>query len=678
MRYLKYILVIAASLTLFACGNNNGGTFTGTGVISLNGGNGGTTAGGNGGSITTGTVFGDLKFHAGGVVDASFSLPSLAPNFGDNHAFVATDTPVASSVSSTPGTYYVLSGDSNLYLVNSSGVGVPVTGLTVNPGGTLHLPSTTVPTVIAGGVVINGTVTSDGNALDLRSNSFLVINLGGVVNTMPPAGTIATSGSLTLISTNGVLINQGTVDSSGVTGSGTAAGSITLEAGTFLYNTNRVSAKGDGAGDGGAIQLLADRGSVATSGTIDASGGNGTTGGNGGSLTFAGGIAEIGRVVVAGTVTSNGGTGSAGNGGNGGAAITLTSNSGGILVNATISAKGGEGMGALSVGGNGCPALSFTNNVSTIAASSLEVSPEGIKVAGNITMDGGPGGAQGGNGGVITVSSNYATAALPGFASAEFFGYPAVYLNGGASTGGNGGAGGQMFCDLSTPFGIVSVDLPAGGVINEVAISARGGDGNLTAGSGGTGGAGGALRFTTPADAGDGGTADPTRTLVTNSGAIDVSSGAGDTGGVAGSVTMSSYGNLTNSGGITARGGRGTTNGNGGGSVSLASAINVVNSGGIVVSGGDGNTGGLGGSVSISSGNQTTTAAIAANGGTSLNGGNGGNGGTIDLISEYALTNRSSLNVARGSGGSTNSATNGTITIDGVQMATALPASGAI
>ena len=52
MRYLKYILVVAASLALFACGNKSG-TATGTGVISLSGGNGGSGAGGNGGKIIT-------------------------------------------------------------------------------------------------------------------------------------------------------------------------------------------------------------------------------------------------------------------------------------------------------------------------------------------------------------------------------------------------------------------------------------------------------------------------------------------------------------------------------------------------------------------------------------------------------------------------------------------------
>ena len=113
----------------------------------------------------------------------------------------------------------------------------------------------------------------------------------------------------------------------------------------------------------------------------------------------------------------------------------------------------------------------------------------------------------------------------------------------------------------------------------------------------------------------------------------------------------------------------------------------MVNSGGIVVTGGDGINGGIGGNggtVTLKSGNQTSTAGIAANGGNSTAGTNpatiGGGGGTITLSSEYALTLRSGLNVARGNGGSgsTNSPVNGFIFIDGVQMPTTLPASGAI
>lgn len=693
MRYMKGILVIATSLALFACGNT--GTTTGTGVISLNGGAGGTLAGGNGGAIIApSSVFGDLKFHAGGSVDTSFALPSTNPDFGVNPATIATATTVEFRLSTNPlppaGTYFVTESDFFLHRVNQDNTTESIiTGLTVNAGQILRLSNLNGHTEFTGAVVINGTVTNrldqDGGNLELRSDSLLLINPGGKVTTTSVAAG-ASSGLLTLVSTNGVFINQGTIESNGTAGTGGAAGGtsggITVQAGTFLYNTNTIIAKGGKSdsgtgGAGGNIQLLADKASFSTNGIIDAGGGDGGSGGNGGSLTFSGGSVELGRVVVAGTVTSNGGTGSAGNGGNGGAALTLTSSSGGILVNANVSANGGEGKGTGSLGGNGCTTLQLTNNVGSNTATSPEVSPEGIKVAGNISLNGGQGGAQGGSGGAISILSNYANlgTVLPGFASVEFFGFQAVVLNGGASTGGNGGNGGQVLCDLASPAGILNVNIPAGGVTNEVTIISKGGDANTTAGSGGVGGVGGTLRFTTP-DLG--GAADPARTLVTNSGGIDVSSGAGDIGGAVGSVTMSAYGNVTNSGGITARGGKGTTSGSAGGSVRLSSAINVANSGGIAVTGGDGSTGGIGGSVSISSGNQTTTVGISANGGNSLTGGTGGNGGTIDLISHDALTNRSSLNVARGSGGSANSAANGTITIDNVPQLTRLPASGAI
>jgi len=117
----------------------------------------------------------------------------------------------------------------------------------------------------------------------------------------------------------------------------------------------------------------------------------------------------------------------------------------------------------------------------------------------------------------------------------------------------------------------------------------------------------------------------------------------------------------------------------------LFSSSNLVSPGAINVSGGggiNGGVGGNGGSVTLKSGNQTTAGGISANGGNSNAGTNpasiGGNGGQIILSSEFALTNRSSLNVARGNGGSTNSAVNGFIFIDGVQMPTALPAGGVI
>jgi hypothetical protein len=143
MRFIKYLLVIGALMTLSACGNNA----SGNGVISLNGGGGGTSNGGDGGSITTGAVKGDVHFNVGGTVDASFTVPGLAQNFGTNHAIINGNTIVGTTP--TPNSYYVATVDHTLHFVNSSGTDTGIiTGLTVNSGATLHLPNE--PVVISG------------------------------------------------------------------------------------------------------------------------------------------------------------------------------------------------------------------------------------------------------------------------------------------------------------------------------------------------------------------------------------------------------------------------------------------------------------------------------------------------------------------------------------------------
>jgi hypothetical protein len=699
MHYLKYILVVAASLALFACGNKS--TTTGTGVISLNGGNGTSGVGGTGGAIVTmknfssaamlipgsatmtnfsSAVHGDLKFHAGGGVTATFAVPVISPDFGNNQAIISVETTVESTTQTTPGALYVLAGDPNLYLVNNAGVGVAVTGLTVNS--TLHLLSNTVPTVIPKGIVINGTVTNTtgGEAINLQSGTFIQIN--GKVTTNPtttPPGTGGNPGGNITLSSGGTLINLGTIDASGSDGKsvpGGASGTVTLQAANFLYNTNTIHAKGGNSdtgagGAGGAIQLLAGAASVATSGAIDSSGGNGTSGGAAGPVTLSGGKASaIGRVSVEGTVNANGGNCTGTGAGGNGETVSLTSFSGGILVAATISANGGIGVGGIGGAGG---SLFMKNSVGADSAGLHLVSPEGIKVAGNISLNGGNG-TVGGNGGAIAVASDVVGNALQGFANVEFFGYQLITLNGGRASS-NGGDGGTILAILSSPASIVNVDIPAGGVYDEVAITAIGGDNIGSPVKNAPGGNGGTLQFVTPQT---GNTVDPARTLVNDTGSINISGGAGTSGGMGGIALMSGYGNVTCSGGITANGGTGTTQGGAGSPSIMLLSSSSVSSGGIVVSGGSGAQGGNGGNVAVAAGNQTSTGGISANGGSSTTGGNGGSGGSVSLLSEYALTVRGVVNVARGAGGSGNNATNGTVTVDGVTLATALPASGAI
>jgi hypothetical protein len=688
MRYLKYLVLIAASLALFACGGSNS-TAVGTGVINLNGGNGGTGAGGTGGAIVTmknyssaamlnpaaptmqnfsSAVHGDLRFHTGGVVNALFAVPIVFPDYGSNQAIITTNTQVQSTVQTTPNSLYVLPGDPNLYLVNSSGVGMPVTGLIVNANVTLHLPANTVPTVIPKAVVVNGTITSDGANMSLQSGSFVFIQLTGTVTTKPTtAGT--NSGQLAL-SSGGTLVNEGIIDASGSDGAsgtpGGASGGVILQADTFLYSTNIINAKGGNSTDnsatggaGGPIQLLSNKASVAISGTVDASGGNGSSGGDAAPVVSSAGSANaIGRVSVEGYVNAIGGNGTSGNGGNG-ANISCTSFSGGILIGAVAITANGGNSAAGSGGAGG--SLLLKNRLGTDSAGLHLVSPEGIKVAGNITLNGGNGGTTGGNGGVVAVASDVTDTALPGFNSVEFFGYELIALNGGTSVGSNGGDGGTVLAILSSPPPIVNVDIPAGGVYNEVPITAIGGDNNFgSVSKNAPGGNGGSLQFITPQP---GNTVDPARTLVSSPGSISLSGGAGTVGGKGGPALISGYASVTCAGGITANGGLGTTRGgDGSSSIQLLSSGNVVTLIGVAVIGGDGAQGGNGGNVTITSGNQTNTGGIGASGGNSTTG-NGGNGGTITLSSGYAMTLRLGLSVARGTGGS---AANGTVKVDGV------------
>lgn len=739
MKFVKQLLALGALLALSACGGNNSNTATvllGLEVINLNGGAGGTGAGGNGGSITSfknlSSVHGDLKFHASGTVDASFAVPTITPSFGANPATIAADTVVGSTTSTTPGQFYVVAGDNNLYLVGSTGTAAPVTGLTVNAGRKLSIPNTNNFTRIPGGIVINGVVTNtaDSEALNLQSGSLIRINAGGKVTTTPTETTAGTNSGLLTLRSDGILINQGVVESNGADNSsdtvfGGSSGGVTLRAGTFLYNApgtitligapTSVSARGGAnasgrAGDGGPVLLKADTASVCTSGAIDASGGDksvfpaGTAttskiGGNGGNITFIGGSAtNVGRVAVEGTVTSNGGVGSSGNGGNGGT-ISLNSFTGGILISTLpgltttenalitmISAAGGKGSVNGGVGGS----LGLNNSVGSDAVNQHQLSPEGIKVAGNISLNGGQGGAQGGQGGTLSFTSAVADNALTGFANVEFFGYQSLTLVGGNSTANNGGNGGIVQCDLRASVNVLGINFPPGGIFNEVPIYAKGGD-NTAKSAGSVGGTGGTVQFTTPLSSNDPG--DPTRTILTNlASVIDVSGGAAEIGGGPGRVTMKSFGNLINggtitAGAITAVGGAGMTQGGGiaGAAkdtilVTLSSSSSVSNFNFINVSGGAGPTGGNAGGVVLASGRQTTNyQAITANGGASAT--HGGSGGFISLSSELLSTSEVFItsntllggHLSVGSGGT--GGTVGTILLDGTDIT---PAGGAI
>ena len=690
MRHLTYLLLIAAAFALSACGNNSssGGFMPGAFTMNLNGGQ-ASSQGGRGGLLNVTGMVGDLKFHATGTVDASFTVPTVNPNFGTNPVTVSSTSSV--TFKNFTGHTFPASGqlftteDNNLY-TSTGTAGTRVTGLTVNSGVILTFPRNDA---LNGGAntiinlpeaaIINGTVNvaNDGQAITLGA-SFLQIGTSGTVTTAA-SGAGNNGGALTLNS-SGYLINLGNVNSSGAA-SGGSAGAVTLNATGFLYNTGPVTAlgkdnTGGAGGAGGAITLQSSKASVFTSGVISASGGNATNaagnGGAAGAINVVSGAGAdpglIGKTVVGGTLTANGGNAANGNGGAAGI-NQLVSASGALIVNAALTFNGGNGVGAGAVGGTG-GTLQLTNNVGLDAIDSHEASPQGMKVSGNIVLNGGTATGSsglliGGDGGQLLVTSVPSPTALPGTASVEFFGYTGITLNGGA--GAAGGGGGEFQAMVNAPT-VANVDLPAGAIINEVPVTAKGGDGSLTGSH--AGGAGGTITFETP----NAGAEAAATTTTTNSAPLDVSGGAGDVGGNAGQVSVSSYGTMTNTGTITAKGGNGTTLGGAGSNgVSLNGTSDVVNSGAINVAGGTGVTGGIGGAVHGNAGGHlTNSAGILAAGGNGTT--NGGNGGLINLASQTAPTSTvtfGSLNVSKGTGGTT--AIKGAIVIDGSDVT---PATG--
>ncbi len=726
-RRIKMLLVLAAACALAACGGGGGSStvntalLVGTFAINLSGGQvdqnsgGPASIGGTGGKfIAYSSARSDLKIHAGGSVDASFTVPAYSYNFGGNPVInpVATNGVIDVKVitgTAAQGVLYMHANDTNLYLGTGTGTDNPVTGLTVPAGTTMNFDAnfgTGTQVTLINAVVINGTVqpsTATTPNLALTAGS-LQINAGGKVTAAAKDLSATNGGNLTLVTTNGVVVNQGTIDCSGTNGG--SAGNIVVHARTLLFNATNGLAGGSGTisarggdnaggagGTGGVISLFADAGSFCTSGIVDVSGGNATQGaGNGGaagSIQFVAGDTAadtvpdandtIGKVAVEGTVTANGGNAAAGNGGNGGT-ITQISHAQPLLANvAIIGASGGNGGGAGSRGGDG-GGLNLFNLLAFDPATGLNASPQGIKVAGPISLNGGTG-TSGGNGGTIFVKSKASPNALPGSATVEFFGYGfGINLNGGKGSlvdptaGGTGGDGGMFAASLASAV-TDGVTLPAGGVYNEVTITARGGD--SAKGASLLGGAGGIVTMQSPIA---NNTVDPNLTVVVNSGAIDVSGGAGGNGGTAGTVTMSGYGKVTNSGSITGLGGDGTSQGgNGAKGVVLSAAIDITNSGFITISGGNASsgTGGKGGSVQMTAGHQTVngsafvvsgtiSSAVSANGGAGTV--KGGDGGSINLLSQTIATSNLGTLSAVGGGGATIGG-KGTIVIDGVNIA---------
>ncbi|MDZ4184789.1 MAG: hypothetical protein U1D97_07410 [Desulfuromonadales bacterium] len=689
----KFIALGSAAVCMFGlvgCGsdNNNNNNSAPAGVYKLNlaGGTGGTAHGGSGGNIYIDN-YADVKILQSGSVDAAFTVPTYAKNFGEVKATISVDTVVQLDADAVVGGYYMISNDSNLYLGDGDGVlaNAPdaddkvVTGLQVNAGKTIKFPNNFTmwgPTAnyvwFDNAVVIDGTVTvvTEGHSLDIESGSLLQINASGKVTTTTTTAGI-NSGSVYLYS-DGVLINNGNVTADAAADA--SADNVELDGETFCFNTGAMSANGGhsttgSGGSAGSLYLYSYYAGLFTSGNLTANGGNGGAGdgGQGGYLYLEGGYqGYMGDTYVSGNLTANGGNGTDGNGGNAYYVEIYNSSGGELKVNAKISAAGGAGSGAAYSGGSGASCYIEMDSYGYDYGYG-EYAPMGdIAIAGNFDLSGGNGAAAGGSGGYLSIDGYEETYYIldpnKRAPTITLAGFNAINISGGNSTDAAGGSAGNF--DISTED--ASNDdpyLPVGAIVNEAAITAKGGNGATT------GGYGGYLEWEAEGEAYIG------TTIVKNTGAIDLSGGTGDTGGDAGGLYFYGFDGVTNTAIITANGGNGVSQGGNGTyrNIEMYATIDIKNSGSIFASGGNGVTGGNGSEVDLYAGGQVTNSGqIKVSGGNGST--DGGSGGYIDLFSQTRPTaNSGQLNVAKGTGGTT--AANGTIWLDWVDVT---PTSGTL
>lgn len=647
-------VLLSAAILFSACGGGGGGgggfflppssgTTTGGPAPSAaswsliaTGGNGATGVGGEGGYlgvVSTGAA-GILK---SGSVDASFTVSAPTPSFGATHAIVTSGT-VTVLLASDPNDgnqhIYTKPGDSQLYLGNGNGNATDdpvVTGLTINTGATLVLVD---QNAVAGSgiirmtndMVIYGTLTNESGKKLIACANLIDVEKGGKITTSATtADASATELHLGDYANVGKIINRGSIEAKGL-GSGNG-GTVFLDADDLVVNYGTIdtsggsSATGQG-GSAGDIDIYAYYGNFYSSGTVRANGGDGGNG-NGGS----GGYVWVetadtdnthgmnGDIIISGTWESIGGSGTNGRGGDGNYLGFETDAMGNVTVNASMSERGGKGTGATASGGYG--GLSGIEFYSYNYGSVEVTNPGKIRISGNFDFRGGDGDLNGGAAGGIWAESDGANSSFKGV-DVELVGFPNVNLNGGngGTQVGWAGKGGSFWVETVAPqpgnwrnaaTNKTNTTVPAGPITNEANIQGKGGNATAAGGKGGNGGI--TLMFANAVHTacGNASAANAT-TVINNSGNIDHSAGTGDTGGDSNSGLISSYGlsgsfvftvglqaqHVTTSGNLSAKGASGTTTGGAGGYIYLMSLDHATtptnNTGALSMAGGTGGT----------------------------------------------------------------------------------------
>jgi hypothetical protein len=392
--------------------------------------------------------------------------------------------------------------------------------------------------------------------------------------------------ALTLSDPGGTIYVTGTVDTSGSEGTDEAGGAIAISARRVVITGHLVSSGGNGStagGAAGAINVKAAE-TLFVTGGVDAMGGNArdpgaVVGGQAADVTLQAG----GNLVLSGVIRLRGGAAtSLGAGAQGGAAAVLRVGSdAAVEIGAVIDARGGVATAATAggvVAGGAAGGLRVGEGAS---------SPASITVLGPIQATGGDGDTIGGKGGTFTAAPDTGNATVAGLGAIDVAGGSAMTTpgqggqvsisartedssggvtvsgeisaaGGSVRAGGNGpgGAAGRIDFQLISTLGAIDV-LPSGKLLavggrsGGAGVAGGGGhiflftkDGDLTvAGTigvmggdapdpGGTGGLGGFVNLFSDNNF-NGDVSSLGNLLVTKTGLVDASGGAGSIGGSA-------------------------------------------------------------------------------------------------------------------------------------------------
>ena len=679
----------------------------------------GSGSGGNAGKVLLEmgvlTLGGHVKIFSTGVVDASFSLPTIAFTQGPVPFVVPRSTVLHSYADQNTGldsgdAFFEVDSDTNLY-TSRSGAAVAVTGLDIPSDVTLTLANNfnggsqaylqfafdvrnagTLTTTSLDGLSAGSIELYMGNYLGL-DGSTVALN-GADVSDNSTAGT----GGNFNVNYAGTFLNQGTINAYGGSaseGAAANAGSVSIVPqettgdGDGLYNTGAIDTHGgngfSAAGYGGGIQLYTNYGELDNSAALFAKGGSCTAGGcvgqYGGYIQMH--VVNVGNFSNSGALTGAGGDGP---GGGGGAdEIDLETSGGGYFLNSgALDASGGDGFTASGGSGNeiyinGCCGGEADQ------ATQVDVPYGSVSISGSMVTRGGVGAAGGGAGGEFSVYWDpYA-----GGTGQEItlLGYTDLIMNGGnAGRGGIAGAGGALILEQDNSEQQVNWALdPGGAMINYAKVSARGGNGlNENYGYGGAGGS--VLLQTQQAT-----NFSDNFEIVANYGDIDVRGGDGagsgsSSAGPGGSVTFLGIQGVQNSGAIDASGGNTVSQsatGATGSSITLQSEVGpVLNSGTLTTNGGAGlqpnSSGNAAGEIAMFGTSVTNSAALTCNGGDGAV--NGGAGGDIELFSSVGQPTSNTGTLSNFAGTGANAGEAGSCTVDGASLflARPVPSSGVI